>query len=187
MKIHKLKNSRVQKVQQEQRRREETRHEKKHQETSLPALQGYLPLSVSLPNIHRAAAGQWDESLQMVTESQGGTCKADDLCSRRSKYRQAAESTAQRSSLQIWTALCTSQEFWRFEKWSRDSRAIKVWRLKQSGQLSVSYTIRSVNQGLQHSPKLSFLEWPAGQESQGISSLFPRRKGKGHLLLSCNS
>lgn len=60
MKIHKLQNSCVRKVQQEQRKQEETGHEKKHQENSLPALHS-LSLSVHLLNIHKVAAGRQGE------------------------------------------------------------------------------------------------------------------------------
>lgn len=59
MKIHKLQNSNVRKVQQEQRKQEETGLAKKHQETSLPP--PHALLAVGLPNIHRAAASRQDE------------------------------------------------------------------------------------------------------------------------------
>lgn len=100
MNIHKLQNSCVRKVQQEQRKQEEIGHEKESLYlpcTLFPSL-NICPISTRLQ-----LAGKETNS-QAVTETQGETCKADDPCS-----SQVAENMAQRSSLRIWAALTSAQ------------------------------------------------------------------------------
>lgn len=189
MKTHKCQNSNIINVQQEQRKQEERSLAKQQQETSLP-LPHALPLAVGLPNIHGAALAGGTRHPQAVTESQGGTCSSDDSCSRRSRYSWVAESTAQRSSLQIWAALCTSQ-FLRFEKWSCDS-SNKC--LKKNNRcfscLSVRPSVLLVPyRRPQQRPKLPFFRWAGRKEARNAkaSGSYSPRRGKGHLLHSWSS
>lgn len=100
MKIHKLQNSCVRKVQQEQRKQEETGHEKKP--LCLPCT--LFPFLYICPVSIRLLLAGKERNSQAVTETQGETCKADDSCS-----SQVAENVAQRCTLQIWAALTSAQ------------------------------------------------------------------------------
>lgn len=81
--------------------------------------------------------------------------------------------------LQIWAAFCTSHEFFKLY----DSRAVKLWRIKQVFQLSVLVSVLPLPCWRpQQRPKFSLFGWAGEQECQSISFLLPKKQ-KGHLLL----
>lgn len=129
-----------------------------------------------------------------VTETQRGTCSADDPCSRRSKYSWVAESTAQRSSLQIGAAPCTSQ-FLRFEKWSCDSSNKHLEKKTKTKTrcfscLSIRLSVLLVpHRRPQQRPKLPFFRWAGRKEARNAkaSASYSPRRGKGPLLHSWSS
>ena len=121
-----------------------------------------------------SSPGRRDQRLAAVTETQGGTCEADDPCSQRSKYSWVAESTAQRCSFLLHEPRVF--KIWEMTVWLKSNKGLEnktdISAVCQSRYLVCQYLVGGHSRG----PSSGVSGWAGSQECQGTSFLLPEEE-----------